>query len=136
MKTLLVILIVVFGLMLWVRLAPTDPAKWHQVPAARAPGDYPTEGSFTAVRRITDPTVLDRLKTVALATPRTQILAESDGLVTFVTRSLLWGFPDYTTAQFDGQRLTIYGRLRFGRGDFGVNRKRITAWLAQLGLAT
>ncbi|MEM9126862.1 MAG: DUF1499 domain-containing protein, partial [Pseudomonadota bacterium] len=71
---------------------------------------------------------------IARASARTSVLAGSvsDGLVTYVTRSRLIGFPDYTTAQQDGDTLRIHARLRFGRSDFGVNRNRVDTWLAAL----
>ena len=44
--------------------------------------------------------VLARLDAIALQTPRTMRLDGSpeDGLITWVTRSAVFGFPDYTTA--------------------------------------
>ena len=32
----------------------------------------------------------------------------------------------------DGDVLKIYGRLRFGRSDLGVNKARVEGWLAAL----
>ena len=77
-----------------------------------------------------------RIDAIARATPRTTVLAGSvaEGRITYVTRSRLWGFPDYTTVERSGDRITLFGRLRFGRGDMGVNRARIEGWLAQAGL--
>ncbi len=74
----------------------------------------------------------------ALATPRTTLLAGSagEGLLTFQTRSLIWGFPDYTTVTVENGLLIVYGRLRFGRSDIGVNKARILSWLASLGPLT
>jgi hypothetical protein len=48
-----------------------------------------------------DRAALARLDEIALATPRTTRLAGSpdEGRITWITRSALWGFPDYTTAQ-------------------------------------
>ncbi|HHB81701.1 MAG TPA: DUF1499 domain-containing protein, partial [Aliiroseovarius sp.] len=48
--------------------------------------------------------------------------------MTFVTRSRLWGFPDYTTIAYADGRITIFARLRFGRSDLGVNAARVGAW--------
>ena len=82
--------------------------------------------------------MLGKLEARALATPRTRLIAGSaeEGLLTFQTRSLLWGFPDYTTASVTDGTLVIYGRLRFGRSDIGVNKARILGWLASLGPLT
>ena len=59
--------------------------------------------------------------------PRTHVLAGSvaDGRVTYITRSRVFGFPDYTTLEQDGDRLKAYARLRFGGSDLGVNATRL-----------
>jgi uncharacterized protein (DUF1499 family) len=59
-----------------------------------------------------------------------------EGMITFQTRSQLWGFPDHTTVAVQGDLLVIYGRLRFGKSDLGVNRARIAGWLETLGPLT
>ena len=130
-------LALVLGFAAWVRLAPADTARLHVPPPEQPPGDYPTEGSFMAVRDLGDGAgqAMADLDGVIRATPRTRVLAGalSDGMVTYETRSRLWGFPDYTTVARDGGLLRIYGRLRFGKGDMGVNRARIEGWLTKLG---
>jgi uncharacterized protein (DUF1499 family) len=55
-----------------------------------------------------------------------------EGRITYITRTKIIGFPDYTTVQQDGDVLRIHGRLRFGRKDFGVNKARVDGWLAQM----
>ena len=146
--TVLVVLIVavvavvavVVALMAYVRLAPTDITKWHRLPNVTEPGDTAKEGSFLLVRRLAAPAdqVLAALEQRALATPRTKLVAGStqEGLITFQTRSLFWGFPDHTTAGVQGDLLVIYGRLRFGSSDMGVNKARIESWLETLGPLT
>nr|WP_171129878.1 MULTISPECIES: DUF1499 domain-containing protein [unclassified Ruegeria] len=115
----------------FVRLAPSDPARWHVPPQAQADRDLPK-----GVLRVfeTGPDGLARLDRIAQATPRTTVLAGSvaQGMVTYITRTKVFGFPDYTTVQQDGDALRIYARLRFGRRDFGVNRDRVERWLALL----
>lgn len=56
----------------------------------------------------------------------------SSGMVTYITRSKFWGFPDYATIWVSGDDLIVYSRLRFGRGDMGVNKARVEDWLLQL----
>ena len=126
---LLIALVAGFGL--FFRLAPSDPARWHLPVVAEADRDLP--GGVIRVIK-TGPDGLARLDVVARATPRTTVLAGSvdEGTVTFVTRSRVFGFPDYTTAQQNGDTLRIFGRLRFGRRDFDVNRTRVEGWLAAL----
>lgn len=46
-------------------------------------------------------------------------------------------FPDIVTAEFvplgdDRSSLAVYSKSRYGRGDFGTNRRRVLAWLDRL----
>ncbi len=140
MRIVVIVVVLILGLMAYVRFAPTDTALWHQTPDATEPGDTATAGSFLAVRRISTPAseVLAAVEQRALATPRTRLLAGSvaEGMITFQTRSLLWGFPDHTTVAVQGDMLVVYGRLRFGSSDLGVNKARIEGWLQTLGPLT
>lgn len=136
MKPALAGLLLALALMAgWVRLAPVDVARWHRWDQPdRPPGHYPAEGSHLAVLE-TDRAAFEALLAVIAATPRTRRIAGSaaEGMVTWETRSRIWGFPDYATVRYrDGPgqgELAIHARLRFGRGDMGVNRARIDAWL-------
>jgi hypothetical protein len=140
LRTVAVLVVLVVAAMAYVRLAPTDVDRWHWLDQVDTPGDVAAPGGFLAVRRITaDPEeVLATLESVALAAPRTRLIAGSvaDGIMTFQTRSLVWGFPDHTTVAVQGDLLVIHGRLRFGGSDMGVNRARVTDWLGQLGPLT
>lgn len=143
-----VLLFIIVAFAAYVRFAPSDVTGVHQQTAPRSPGNYADIGGFVSVRSLTDaPTVvLSRLSEIALSTPRTHVLAGTAdaGMITFVTRSAFWGFPDYTTASIipvdaaanDASLLMIDGRLRFGRSDLGVNKARIETWLAALGPLT
>ncbi len=114
----------------YIRLAPSDPMRWHVAPQG-AERDM-QRGVVRVVE--TGPDGLARLDAIARAAPRTTVLAGSvgEGMITYITRTKLFGFPDYTTVQQDAETLRIYARSRFGRKDFGVNRDRITQWLAVL----
>jgi uncharacterized protein (DUF1499 family) len=138
---LLALLIVGFGL--YVRLAPSDPARWHVAPAPAATTDCTVEqgeGDARATCTLSAPpaAALAQLDAIALATPRTIRLAGSpeEGRITWITRSALWGFPDYITAEATpdatGSRLTVHARLRFGSSDLGVNAARLRDWLPRL----
>lgn len=120
----------------YVRLAPSDPARWNVPPAAEGPpGEVvAAEGSASLRLEGDGPALLARLDAIALATPRTVRLAGSvaEGRITWITRSALWGFPDYTTAEVTPDGLAIQGRLRFGSGDMGVNAARLRDWLSRL----
>lgn len=138
-------LMLLAGFMAYVRLAPTNPADWHsdlgQRPTALvkpSPDAVTTlpNGAYTDLHLSPDQaqTTLAKLDVLALGTPRTRRLAGSaaSGRITWQTRSLIWGFPDYTTAQITADGLTIFARQRFGSQDMGVNTARLRDWLAKL----
>ncbi|REC58451.1 DUF1499 domain-containing protein [Rhodosalinus sediminis] len=126
------ILLVAANFAAWVRFAPSDPARWHVAPEVT--GDEDLTGGVKRRVAGAGPEALRRFDAIARATPRTQVLAGSvaEGMVTYVTRSALWGFPDYTTVAQEGDDLIIHGRLRFGTSDMGVNRARVDRWIAAL----
>jgi len=123
--------VAVVGLMAFVRLAPSEPMRWHQMPETITDRDL--EGG--AMRRAEGD--LATLDAIIRDTRRTRVLAGSveQGMVTYVTRSRVFGFPDYTTVRQDGEMLEIYARLRFGRSDLGVNADRVDRWLGRLAEA-
>lgn len=142
--TIGIVAVAFLALVAWVRLAPVDPAVWH-VDLAVAGYRPPANGHVfcitpdNAFGPVADATaLLGKLDTIAMATPRTERLAGSaaEGRITWVTRSALIGYPDYTTAQvMPGPGVCILGRQRFGREDMGVNATRIGGWVqALLGL--
>ena len=115
----------------FIRLAPSDPAQWHVAPDVS--GDKVFASGVTRLVE-TGPDGLTRLNAIASGRPRTTVLAGSvdQGMITYITRSKLFGFPDYITVQQDGDVLKIYARLRFGRSDMGVNAARIQGWINAL----
>lgn len=122
------VLVLAVALLAFIRLAPSDPARWHQMPETITNRDL--EGGV--MRRV--PGDLAAFDAIARATPRTRVLAGSveEGMITYVTRSRIMGFPDYTTVRQSGDMLEIHARLRFGRSDLGVNAARVDGWLARL----
>lgn len=130
---LAIALVAVAALMAWVRLAPSDPARWHG--ALTFTKDEDKDGGAIRVLPVEEPNeVLAALDRIATATPRTQKLAGSveEGSITYITRSAFWGFPDYTTITALDGRVILFARLRFGQSDFGVNRARLEDWISQL----
>ncbi len=123
--------LLIVALLAYVRLAPSDPARWHVPVAATESADY-TGGAVRVIQG--GPEEMAVLRDIALETPRTSLLAGSpeEGLMTFVTRSKWIGFPDYTTVQSVDGQIRIYARLRFGQSDLGVNRARLEAWIGRL----
>jgi len=123
-----VVLVLVVALGVYVRIAPSDPARWHQMPDGITNRDY--DGG--AMRVIgAGQNGLERLHEIILRSPRTEVLAGSpdEGMITYVSRSRVFGFPDYTTVRQAGPQLELHGRLRFGKSDLGVNAARIDGWL-------
>jgi hypothetical protein len=134
------------ALMAYIRLAPSDPARWHEDPRLVA---RPTTPNFYLLRMVggdalppffaEKPADLAvRVRDVALA-DGAQLLAGSvaSGHMTFVSRTRLMGYPDYTSVLVeraeDGAVLLIFARARFGHSDLGVNQARVQRWLAALG---
>ncbi len=134
-----------FGLLAYIRLVPSDPAVWHiSVVTAEAPGQGDCAAGIKNVRGGAraaclfaegPDALLARLDRIALASPRTTRLAGTpqSGRITWITRSTLIGYPDYTTVEATptpaGTRLDIHARQRFGRTDFNVNAARLRNWL-------
>ncbi|MBA86030.1 DUF1499 domain-containing protein [Thalassobius sp. S69A] len=132
MNWLYVIVVLVVGFGLYVRLAPSDPARWHQPIKGAQDKDF--KGGALRILPGSGAETFAALDRIIQASPRTSVLAGSlaDGEITYITRSALWGFPDYTTLELRKNGVAILGRLRFGRSDLGVNKARIQGWLDAL----
>jgi len=124
MYLFVLICVVLVGILAFIRLAPTDPTRWHQ-PISEINSQNMVGGAIRVLE--VDEATFVRVDAAARALPRTQVVAGSvdEGRVTFVTRSKWIGFPDYTTIEFSDGVLKMHARLRFGRSDFGVNRERL-----------
>ena len=145
---LVVLILLVAGFIGFIRLAPSIPDRWNLAIAR----DILAETGFCAAAMISErngayaaclspmppAALLTQIDTIAMTSPRTTRLAGSpgDGRITWITRTALMGFPDYTTAEAietpSGTRLDIYARQRFGSGDHGVNAARLKDWLSRL----
>ncbi|MCR9129594.1 MAG: DUF1499 domain-containing protein [Alphaproteobacteria bacterium] len=85
--------------------------------------------------------VLDRFRTVALATPRTSLVRQGGEQIELVQRSALFRFRDYVTVMAvatgtSSSSLCVYSRSTVGYSDLGVNAKRVRAWLNALADAS
>ena len=140
----IIVIVVFFAVlaMVYIRLAPIDLRDIHTQSLARAPGDYPSKGGFIAVREITDTrtNLSGAINRVILKTPRTRRVAGDLGteLMTYQTRSAVFGLPDYATVSFAsdseaGTLMIIKSHLVYGVSDIGVNEKRVKGWLEELG---
>lgn len=131
----LVLLALLLAGFAWVRLAPDDAARWH-VPSGQTALGEASQANSHVHREMAGRPRFEALDAEIRRTPRTQVLAGSlaEGRITYVTRSRMIGFPDYTTLSLEetaeGPVLELYGRARYGRSDLGVNRARIEGWLA------
>lgn len=128
---LVVALLLAIGTAVYARLAPVDPTRWHAPVTATADRDLPGG----AVRVVAgDAARLAAVNAALLALPRTRVLAGSvaEGRITYITRSALFGFPDFTTVDFVDGELRLFARLRFGLSDLGVNRRRLEQVLARI----
>lgn len=139
------------GAAIYIRMATEDPAEWHVDPteAGRTgqDNDYLVAPQGVAkaqpdrVSRIhgTDPrSLLFQLDAVARPSGAERLAGSIDDLwITYVDRSLVFGFPDYISVRAipsgNGSALVIWSRSRYGRSDFGVNKDRIDGWLHRLG---
>ena len=128
---LLAVVLLLVATVAWVRLAPLDAEHWHRLPDELEAGDQ----SNSAIRVVdAGEGALMLLDDVIRATPRTEWLAGSveDRMLTYVTRSAGFGFPDYTTVRWRNGMLEVFGRARYGLSDLGVNAARIDGWLDAL----
>jgi uncharacterized protein (DUF1499 family) len=156
--TLAFAIIAGLGLLAYIRLAPSDPSVWHVDPEVLVPGSAlsanlaggrpTTTNGPVRLRRVSFATVtfkdsdavtiMQKLDGIAQGSERTTLVAGTPDQrhMTWVTRSKLLGFPDYTTAkaiQVDQDvQLVMVARQRFGGQDFGVNALRMENWLAML----
>jgi len=90
----------------------------------------------------------DRETAIRVIEVRPQVIAAEPRLVqvaaepgqrrsVLIQRSALFRFPDLVTVEFvalapDRSSLALYSRARYGRSDFGVNRRRVLRWLSRL----
>ncbi len=125
------------------------PLPFERLTLRRTPNQYlvlPPDFPSAAVPHRRSPVFnagMDRLtaawRAVVAEQPRTKLTRRDDAArqVEYVQRSRLFRFPDVITVRFvplgpDRSTLAVYSRSRYGRRDFGVNRRRVEAWLARL----
>ncbi len=80
---------------------------------------------------------LDALEAVIRADPRTALEARSALRLSATDRSRVFRFVDDVEARVDPDARVLHARsaARVGRGDQGVNRRRIERWFAALAAA-
>ena len=119
-----IIFFLVVGALVYVRLAPVNEDRVH-VPIS-ANEDEDGKGHCLRVT-IAFPGLLKRIDEEMRALPRTTVIAGSlsEKRITYMTRSKVFAFPDFTTVQEVDDQIRLYARLRFGRSDIGVNKARL-----------
>ena len=113
------------------------PASPNTALAAPAGFDPPPDIQ-TAAYKLPPDKLYAAIRHVAESQPRTFLqVAYDDRLqVHYVARSAVMNFPDLIAVQVrPDSTLVLWSRSVYGAGDLGVNRKRLTAWLAALDAA-
>lgn len=148
-----IIAVVLVGVAIGLRVVGDDPQVWHADPiTVERPGrdnDYLVAPDGV---RVTDADgqvawselpprdLLFLFDAIARNAPGTSVVAGSvdAGHITYVQRSLVFGFPDYVSVKAveedAGTGLVIWSRSRFGYSDMGVNKSRVDRWMAQAGI--
>lgn len=158
-----VVVVGLLGAVIGIRMLDHDVDQWHVDPVTAAkpstPNSYRAGAGPAALFDQDVPVYPVDAVTLSAAwdrmidqQPRVSVVADDrepvgetgaiEGIVTYVQRSALFGFPDYITVRFvsataplDGgsaSTLVVFSRSRLGQSDLGVNEKRVTAWLAAL----
>lgn len=144
----------VVGLSIATRRKAIDPAAWHVDPLTSTgtgnpnwyrmvPGDAdvdrdPKRDAVPPTFRVSAAELAAAFDAVATADDRVEVIAgsASAGFVTYMQRSLLFGFPDFISVKFidlegGGSTLGIFSRARDGKSDLDVNKKRVIRWVEQ-----
>ena len=114
------------GLQLAARFWPMVTSDWPGAPMA-AGQTVPTPLSGFYIRR--DDLSLTQIQDRILATPRHAVLTHEPRLKV-VLRSRVWGFKDIVELWRDESGAHLRGYSTIGGSDWGSNKKRIKAWIA------
>jgi len=104
--------------------------------ALAAPAAFrPEPDIVVAAFKVAPDRVYAAVRAVVESQPRVFLhVAYNDRMqVHYVARSALLNFPDLIAVQVNPDAsLVLWSRSIYGSSDFGVNRKRLAAWLAEL----
>ena len=132
---LALVLALALAALLWVRLAPSDPVRWHVDPATVPEPSTPNFARREAIFPLPPAELAARLQALATAEGAERLAGDARH-ATFIARSRLMRYPDYISVRLEpapeGTRLIAFSRSRFGHGDMGVNRARLKRWFAAL----
>lgn len=101
--------------------APPDDAMHHLPPLPLPPG-------------VTPEAALDAFEALVRAAPRTEVVDRSPLRLRATQRSRVFRFVDDVEARVDPEARVLHARSasQVGRGDLGVNRRRVSEWFASL----
>ena len=121
-----IIIIILFSILAYVRLAQVHPI--YNIPNSTS--NQLSSKGFVLIKAYTGSKdeLYEEITKVALGTPRTLLL--SNDPLQFITRSKFLGFPDITVIDIQDGNLIIYATSVFGQLDFGVNRARALKWVS------
>lgn len=139
----MLVLVALIGFGIYVRVLPTSATLWHEPSYPSGLGHIagPNSHIWRGAQVDDGRAEMAMINAVILDTVRTSAIAGSieEGMITYITRSRWWQFPDFTTLERDvaliegGPRvISIYSRAQFGTSDLGVNERRLREWLRLL----
>lgn len=139
-RFMMLVLVGLAGFAVYVRVLPTSATLWHQpsYPSGLGHIEGPNSHIWRSAQDGDGRAEMERFDKVIRNTPRTRAIAGSaeEGMITYITRSRWWRFPDFTTLERNvaliegGPRvISIFSRAQFGTSDLGVNERRLREWL-------
>lgn len=138
--SIVLFIITIIAMMLYIRFAPSSVAKWHVAPNIATSSGKPNEYQLVGNKAVTFDLSASNLSKIVHEyvenQPNITKLEETPekGLLTFIQRSKIMGYPDYITISIlpiseNQAQLEILSRSRFGYSDLGTNRKRVDMWV-------
>lgn len=135
-----------------IQTAPHDPEVWHKdpltEPSSETPNSYRVAPAGTDVERVDEEShiyaesaevIAEALDTYILRQPQTVRVAgyPQEQYLTYAQRTKTLKLPDYISIKViplgeNRSTIAIYSRSRYGYGDLGVNKARVTQWLESL----
>ena len=140
MSTLLSLLAFCLFVLVALRFVPADGEPFHEDPAQadRQRSEFRLIGREAPRYHVDADTLLEAFSSIARSRWNVFLVEGSvdEGMMTFVSRSTVFGFRDYITVkatdEAGGAKLSIISRPRFNVYDWGVNKKRLSRWLGEL----
>tara|TARA_B100000767_G_scaffold430_1_gene380 strand:+ start:2033 stop:2479 length:447 start_codon:yes stop_codon:yes gene_type:complete len=143
-KVLLICLLICLLLVAYIKLSKVEQSIWHLDPDSITNVNinnsfllnYANKGTKTFNLEVN--ALFNILNNIIINDNCEKVFGDINlGLITYVCRSKVFGFPDYVSINFKNlginkSSLSIFSRSRFGRNDFGKNKQRIQEWLTEL----